>query len=138
MLRKLKKLGTCISYLQHQNSSYNVPVPSFADASHPRDHGMLASLSGLLFGDFASGSVLHVLSWSSRKSRRPFKSIAAAENLSAGEAIIEVNVIVKAFEDLFGFKIQLSIAIDSKVLFTTLSTCRLASDRSIKGDFGSI
>ncbi len=124
----MKKLGTSISYLRPENGSYNVSVLIFADASHRSDHGQLAFLFGLLFGGFASGSVFHVCSWSSRKSRRPVTSTASAETLAAGEAIDEGKVIVRAFEDLFGFKIQLSIAIDSKDLFTTLSTCRLASD----------
>ena len=127
-VKQLKKLGTSISYLRPENGSYNVYVLIFADASHPSDHVQLDFLSGLLFGDFASGSVFHVLSWFSRNSRRPVKSIASAETLAAGEAIDEEKLIVRAFEDLFGFKIQLSIAIDSKDLFTTLSTCRLASD----------
>ncbi len=68
----------------------------------------------------------------------PVESIASAETLAVGEAIDEGKVIVRAFEDFFGFKIQLSIAIDSKDLLTILLTRRLASDRSIRGDLGSI
>ncbi len=112
-VKQLKKLGTSISYLRPENGSYTVSLLIFTYASHPSDHGLLVFLSGLLFGNFASGSVFHVLSWSSRKSRRPVKSIASAETSAAGEAIDEGKVIVRAFEDLFGFKIQLSIAIDS-------------------------
>ncbi len=137
-VKQLKKLDTSISYLLPENGFHNVSVLIFADAIHPSDHGQLAFLSGLLFGDLASGSVFHVLSCPSRKLRRPVKSIASAETLAAGEAIDEGKVTVRAFEDLFGFKIQLSIAIDSKEVFTTLSTCQLASDRSIRGDVGTI
>ncbi len=137
-VKQLKKLGTSISYLRPENGSYNVSVHFFADASHLSDHGQLAFLSGLFSGNFASGSVLHALSWSSGKSRKPVKSIASGETLGAGEAIDEGKFIVRAFEDLFGFKIQHSIAIDSKDLFTILSICRYASDRSIRSDVGSI
>ncbi len=58
-VKQLKKLGTSIAYLRPENGFYNVSVLIFADDSHLSDHGQLAFLflSGLLFGDFASGSV---------------------------------------------------------------------------------
>ena len=48
------------------------------------------------------------------------------------------KVVVEAVEELLGTEVNLSIAVDSNVLFSTLSVCRMASDRSIRGDFSSI
>ena len=45
---------------------------------------------------------------------------------------------MKAIEELFCSEVKLAIVIDSKNLFTTLSTCRLDSDRSTLGDVSSI
>lgn len=82
--------------------------------------------------------MLHTLSWSSHKSKRPVKSIGAAEILAAGEAIDEGKVLAKAYEVLLGMNIDLLIAVDSKDLFETLSTCRNSIDRSIRADVSVI
>ena len=58
--------------------------------------------------------------------------------LGAGEAINEGKVLAKALEELLGTEVKLWIVVDSKDLFSTLSTCRLATDRSIRGDVSSI
>ena len=58
--------------------------------------------------------------------------------MAAGEAIDEGKVLVKALEELLGTEVGLSIVVDSKDLFSTLSTCRLASDTSIRGYVSSI
>ena len=68
----------------------------FADASHQNGHGQILYLAGLLSGDLSSGSTFHALSWKSRKSQRPVKSIISAEKLAAREAIDEGKVLVKA------------------------------------------
>ena len=84
------------------------------------------------------GSIFHTLSWYSHKSKRPVKSIGAAEILAAGEAIDEAKVLVKAYQVLFGIHIDLLLALDSKDLFDTLSTCRNSADRSIRADVSVI
>ena len=100
--------------------------------------GKICFISGLLFGKLASGSVIYVISWSSRNSRRPVESVASAKILATGDAIDEGKALVKALNELFNMKIELCIALDSKDLFTTPLTCRLASDRSNLGDENSI
>ena len=45
---------------------------------------------------------------------------------------------MKGVEELLGTKFKLLVAVDSTDLFKTLSTCRLASNRSIRGDLSSI
>ncbi len=137
-LRLLKKLGTTVYYKRPPSGNYKISLVVFADASRKTNHGQLYFISGLLFGDLASGSTIHVLSWSSRKSRQPVKSIGSAEALATGEAIDQGKVLVRAFNELSNLEIDPCIALDSKDLFTTLSTCRLASDRSIRGDVSSI
>ena len=106
----------------------------FADASRSNDHGQLAYLSGPLFGRLSKDFVSHTISWNLQKSGRPKKSIASAETLVTGESIDKGKVLAKVFKEFIVLAIELSIAVDSKDLFVTLSTCRLATHRSIRGD----
>lgn len=108
------------------------------DAGRTVDHGQLSFISGLLIGPLQVGSVFHTISWLSHKSKRPVKSTAAAETLAASEAIDEGKVLKKAFSVLFGFTVPLIIVIDSKDLYTSLSTQRNSIDRSIRADVNII
>ena len=110
----------------------------FADASKQNDHGQVSYLSGLLFGNLESGSVFHVLSWSSHNSQRPVKFVTLAVTFAAAEAMDEGKRLAKAAEELIGTEVKLSIVVDSKDFFSTLSTCRMASDRSIRGNVSAI
>ena len=138
VLKALKKHGTSISYYRPNKGDYKLSILIFADASKQDDHGQLLYLAGLLFGIFESDSVFHTLSWSSHKSQRPVQSVTSAETLAAGEAIDEGKVLVKALEELLSTEVSLCMFVDSKDLFSTLSTCRTASDRSTRRDVGSI
>ncbi len=51
--------------------------------------------------------------------------MSSAETLAAGEAIDEGEVLVDALTNLLNIKIGLCIAVHSKDLFSTLSTCSL-------------
>lgn len=82
-------------------------------------------MCGVIVDSLSSGSVLHPVSWVSHKLRPPVKSIASAEVLATGEPISEVKVIVNAFIDSLGLDLDLLIAVDSKDLFSSFSTCRL-------------
>ena len=57
---------------------------------------------------------------------------------AAGEAIDEGKFLVKAIEELFSTEVSLYIVVDSKDMFSALSTCRMASDCSVCGDASSI
>lgn len=86
----MKKLGSTITYKRPlDNKNYSLLILVFADASRNDDYGQLGYVAGLSIGDFKLGSIFHVLSWSSHKSKRPVKSIGASEILAAGEAIDE-------------------------------------------------
>jgi len=84
----------------------------------------------VLFGNLQKGSFIHIIAWSGHKSGTPLKSIGAAETLAAGEAIDEAKVLANAFSSLLGLAVVLGIVVASKELYSTLSTCRNAADRS--------
>lgn len=122
----------------NDTKQYNLSVLVFADASRSVEHRQLGFVAGLLIGQFNIGSIYHTLSWSSRKSKRPVKSIGAAEILAAGEAIDEGIVLAGAYQVLLGVQADLVIAFDSKDLFETLSICRNSIDLSILADVNVI
>lgn len=77
-------------------------------------------------------------SWISHKSKIPAKSVPAAEILAAGESIDEGNTISSAYSEIVGHKIELSLCVDSKEIFTSVSTQRNSIDKSIRADVASI
>jgi len=135
LLAQLKKLGTSICFKRPTDKkSYTPSIVVFADASRRDDVGQLGYIIGLLIGDMAEGTICHTISWSSTKSKRPVKSIGSAEVFAIGSGIDEGKVIVQAYESVLNMKLDLVIVVDSKDLYDTISTCRLATDRSIRGD----
>ena len=134
----LKGHGTLIIYYSAMKGDYKLSILIFADTSKQDDHGQLSYLAVLLFGNFESDSVFYTLSWSSHKSQRPVKSVTSDETLAAGEAIDEGKVLVKDFEELLSTEVNLCTVVDSEDLFSTLSSCRVASDRFIRFDFSAI
>ena len=95
-------------------------------------------LTALLFGDLSNGSIFHTISWLSHKSKRPVKSVPAAEILASAEAIDEGKSIAHAYSELLGVEVKVHLCVDSKDLFTSLSSQRNYIDRSIRGDAASI
>eukprot|EP00178_Gracilaria_changii_P001336 TRINITY_DN1187_c0_g1_i1.p1 TRINITY_DN1187_c0_g1~~TRINITY_DN1187_c0_g1_i1.p1 ORF type:complete len:639 (-),score=88.06 TRINITY_DN1187_c0_g1_i1:5196-7112(-) len=138
VLRNLKRRGSLCHYKVPPSGTHPVSVLVFSDASRSIDHGQLGFVAGLLFGEFETNSVFHPVSWSSHKSRRPVKSIGSAEVLAAGCAIDEGKVLKRAFSKLLDVEVSLLVVVDSKDLFDTLSTCRNATDRSIRADVSVI
>ena len=139
VLKMLKRLGSTIRFKRPAlNKQYKFSILTFADASRKEDHGQLGYIAGLLIGDLKNGSVVHTLSWHSTKSKRPVKSVASAEVLATGSAIDEAKMLMKAYETLFSMDVSLVCVLDSKDLFDTISSCRMATDRSIRGDVALI
>lgn len=89
----------------------------FSYAARLLSQGKLCSIARLLIGYLTEGSIFHTLSWSSSKSKRPVRSVYAAEILAVGEAIDEGKNIAHAYNKLLGRKVDLLIALDSKDLF---------------------
>lgn len=122
---------------QHLDSSFRIRerilclLLVFSDAARSSECGQLGYVAELLIGDFEKSSVFHTLSWMSHLSRRPGKSSASAEVLAAGEAVDDGRVIASALSVVLNGKVHLSIAVDSRDLFSLLSTCRTPEDKSI-------
>lgn len=72
------------------------------------------------------------------KSKRPVKSIGAAEILAAAKAIDEGKILKQAMSTLLGLPIRLIVALDSRDLFTSLSTKRNSVDKSIRAEVNVI
>lgn len=141
MLRELKQHGTTVSFIRPtDNSDYQLSILVFSDAGRLKDSdsGQLGFIAGLVVGPIDKHSIFHTLSWNSHKSCRPVRSIGAAEILAAGAGIGEGKVLVQTFQALLRTKVDLSVAVDSKDLFNSLSTCRNSTDRSIRGDVSLI
>jgi len=138
-IRKLKKLGTTISYPRPvDNQDYEMSILVFSDASRTEESGQLGILTGLLVGKMQNNVIYHPLSWISHKSKRPVKSVPAAEILAAAEGIDEDKIIAQAYYELEDMDIRMRLCLDSKDLFTSLSTQRNSIDRSIRGDVSCI
>lgn len=82
--------------------------------------------------------IFRTLSWIPHKSKRPVKSIGAAEILAASEGMDEGKVPSSDICIMLGIDIELSKAVDSKDLLTSLSTQCNSIDRSIRRDENSI
>lgn len=139
ILRKLKHVGTTLSYPRPEDKrKYELSLLTFADASKGDTNGQIGVLTGLLVGSFAEDSIFHCTSWLSHKSKRPVKSVPAAEILAAGEAIDEAKCIAHAYSELLGMHTGIRLCVDSKDLFSSLSTQRNSIDRSIRADVACI
>ena len=110
----------------------------FADADRHESHGQLCYIAGLLLGPLKSDSTFYTISWPSHKSRRPVKSIGAAEILPVGEAIDEGKVLKSAISVHIGQKLQLVVITDSKYLFNSLATQIISIDKSFRADLNVI
>lgn len=139
VLRKLKRFGTTITYTNPpRNKHYNVSVVVFADAGRIEESAQISTLSGVLIGPLEKGSVYYTLNWSSHKSRRPVRSIGAAEIIAVGEAIDDGKTLKSALTALLGISVQLVVVTDSKDMYTSLSTQRNSVDKSIRSDVNLI
>ena len=66
------------------------------------------------------------------------KSVPAAEIFAATEGIDEGKMVAQAYSEVMSMDIKMHLCVDSKDLFTSLSTQRNSIDRSIRGDVGCI
>lgn len=109
-----------------------------SDAGRHAENGQLCYIAGLLIDEMAIGSIWHVLSWSSRKAKRPVRSIGAAEILAAGESIDEGKNLARTLSDIHGIHVNLFVVVDSRDLFPSLKTQRNSIDKSIRADVNVI
>lgn len=139
IIKKLKKLGTAISYPRPSDKcEQELTVLVFSDASRTDDRGQLGILTGLLVGELKSEAIFHTASWLSFVSKRPVKNVPAAEIFAAGHGIDNGKAVAHAYSQILNMNIPVRLCVDSKDLFTSLSTQRNSIDRSIRGDVASI
>ncbi|CAN8065041.1 unnamed protein product [Agarophyton chilense] len=139
LLRSLKILGSTIQFKRATDSKrYHLSLLVFADASRPSESGKLGFIAGLMIGEHQSGSFFHTLNWSSTKSKRPVHSVGAAETLAANMGIDEGKFLTKAYSCVLKLEVDLVVGLDYKDLYDSLSTCRSATDKSIRGDVAEI
>lgn len=79
-----------------------------------------------------------MMSWISNEAKRPVKSVPAAKLLAAGEGIGEGKMLINALSEMLAVPVNLQVCLDSKDLFTFLSTQKVSIDKSIRGDVGTI
>lgn len=76
ILRKLKNLGTVISYPSPKDKlEREISVLVFADASKTDNVGQLVVLTGLLVSEMKKNGMFHPISWISHMAKRPVKSV---------------------------------------------------------------
>lgn len=139
MTKHLKRLGTLVRYKRpNDKRQYRLSVVVFSDASKVNENGQLGYIMGTVIGDIQKESIIHVIDWSSSKSKRPAKSIGSAETIAASNAIDDGKIVRDALSMILKLSIDLIICVHSKDLFDTLTTCHNATDKSIRGDIAFI
>lgn len=134
-IKMLKSLGTKLLEPRifdpiHQNISILV----FSYPARSVYNREICYISGVLVDEIYIGSLFHILSWSSHKAKRPVRSIRVAEVLGSGKAIYERKKVAQTASLVFEMDIPLYAALDSKDLFTSLSTQRNRIFKSIRAD----
>lgn len=110
----------------------------FANLSSVEDHGQLGILARLLVGKFKKNAIYHAISWISHKSKRPVKSVPAAEILASTEVFDEARCAANAYSEILNLDIGDHLCVDFKDLFTSLSIQRNSIDRSFRRDVACI
>lgn len=105
---------------------------AFADASKVSGNEQLGVLVALLVVELKLNSIFHTIAWTAYKSKRPVKSVPAGEILAAAEATDKSKTIAHTYTALHGIYVKIHLCVDSKDLFTSLSTQRNSIDRSIR------
>lgn len=85
-------------------------------------YGQVVILSGLLLDEFKEGALFHVVSWMYDKTKRPIRSVPAAETLAAAKSVDEGKTIKGTYNEILSLDIELQIFVDSKDLYNSLST----------------
>lgn len=138
-LKFLKRFGTVASYNRPaKGQTERVSLVAFSDAVHSYEVSQQCYIVGLVVGPVERGSVFHLLTWASQKSRRPVKSTADAEILAAGESIDEIVMLREALEIIYNVQLTLMVLVDTKDLYHSLDSQHNSVDRSVCGDVNAI
>ena len=116
VVRKLEIIGTVMSY-PRPNESKEYAISVLVLQMHLREMhvvNLLGVLTGFILGEFKNESIFHALSWLSRKSKRPLKSVPTAENLDSAKAIDESNSIAHDYSEILHTEFGIHLCVDSK------------------------
>ena len=91
-----------------------------------------------MIGELEQGAVFHPLTLISKRAKSPIKSVSYAKVLSASTAADEGTILKQAYNKLLGIDVGFTIVVDTKDLYDTISTKRLPTDKTIKGDVSSL
>lgn len=130
--------GTMSSYISPPTSSDHVTLAAFAHSSHTDTAIQLCFIVCIVFGELKRGSVLHLLSWGSHKSRRPVRSTVAAEIIVAGETLNEIVSLLYVESEILDVTVQIAVLVDSKDLFKSLSSQGQPPDKLFRRDVNFI
>ena len=137
--RSVSKRSAIISYVKpHANDIEKARIIAFSDAGFPhRDADSAVAQEGVVVGiGFGKGksSIFHPIFFSSRKQRRSATSSVAAETIAATSALGSALALQRAYEDVTGTRLPVTLAVDSKGLHEALSTEHNVTDKAIRKD----
>lgn len=113
-------------------------IVAFSDASHATDGSQLFYLIFVAHRDAAKNSATHTLEWSSHKSRQPVQSALPPEFFATAKAIESIVPLCQVFQFASHWPVKSWLLIDSKDLWTPLTTQRSSVDESTKGEVSCI
>lgn len=123
ILRKLKNIGTKISYPRpYDEKNYGVSVLVFADPSCSEPRGQLGCIVGLLLAELRKHYIFHGVSWLSRKSKHPFKSMPLLKFLQYEKVFIYEKKLLHSTVNFSNLGIRVHPFVDFKDIFTKIST----------------
>lgn len=81
-------------------------------ASRTKDYGKLGMLSLIIFEDLCECAAVQVFSWSSRKYKRPVKSISFVETLAVSDSLDKETLLRRAFNRLLDIDIDVVFVLE--------------------------
>lgn len=91
----------------------------------------------LVSGKVQKGSSLHIMSWSSHRSRCPVTATLAAELLAASEALEETVILKEVMRLILGVKVLSMILFDLNILFRSWTLKKNLTDNSLEKTLAS-
>lgn len=134
-VQKLRRLGSTITFGRPRNNQeYSVSVLVCTDAVRPSTSAQLSTIYGVVRAILDEGSISHTVPWSLRKSKRSVRCFAAGKILAASERTDKVIMLKQTHSLLLGLNADLTAALGSEDLQTTLLTQRQSITRSVRAD----
>lgn len=138
-LRILKRHATTTKYCRLKSGTIaDISLVSFADASHKKEASQLYYIVGSMIGLVQNGNQFHLLSWASNRSRRPAKSMPAAEILAATEAVDEIVMLKRLLLKFLGVEVKSMIVVNPNKLYHAIYSKKNKIDKFVRPDVKEI